>query len=156
MTPESTVASAARWTALPYHRIWLLDQASGLFDFFERHSINLAGGFFYLDDQGRPITQSLSSGAASSREIHSTTRMVHSFAIARLIGRPGAEAFIDHGMDFLWRGHCDTRDGGYYWGIGDDVRATTASRPMAMPSCSRPRRAPRSSPILMPISCLSM
>ena len=28
-------ATSANWATLPYHRQWLLDQASGLFDFFE-------------------------------------------------------------------------------------------------------------------------
>ncbi len=120
MTPENIVAPSTKWTTLPYHRTWLLDQAGRLFDFFERHSMNPAGGFFCLDDRGWPIARSPSSGSAPPREIHSTTRMVHCFAIARLLGRPGAEAFIDHGMDFLWNGHRDTVNGGYFWGIGED------------------------------------
>ena len=55
-----------------------------------------------------------------AREIHVTTRMVHCFAIARLMGRPGADAFIDHGMAFLWNGHRDAENGGYFWGVGED------------------------------------
>lgn len=34
------------------------------------------------------------------------------------MGRPGADALIDHGMDFLWNGHRDAVHGGYMWGIG--------------------------------------
>jgi mannose/cellobiose epimerase-like protein (N-acyl-D-glucosamine 2-epimerase family) len=120
MTSETTTASAAKWTALSYHRTWLLDQASGLLDFFERHSINPTGGFFSLDDRGRPIMRAASSGAAPARELHRTARMVHCFAIARLLGRPGAEMFIDHGMDFLRSGHRDAANGGYFRGIGED------------------------------------
>ena len=56
------------------------------------------------------------------REIHVTTRTVHCFAIARLMGRPGADRFIDHGMDFLWNAHRDTTHGGYVWGVGGDDR----------------------------------
>ncbi len=33
----------AKWTTLPYHRRWLIDQASGLFDFFEAESIDPEG-----------------------------------------------------------------------------------------------------------------
>ena len=44
MTSESISASAPKWATLPYHRTWLLDQAGRLFDFFERHSIDPAGG----------------------------------------------------------------------------------------------------------------
>ena len=46
--------------------------------------------------------------------------MVHCFAIARLMGRPGADRFIDHGMDFLWNAHRDAANGGYFWGVGED------------------------------------
>ena len=36
------------------------------------------------------------------------------------MGRPGAERFIDHGMAFLWNGHRDSKNGGYFWGVGED------------------------------------
>jgi mannose/cellobiose epimerase-like protein (N-acyl-D-glucosamine 2-epimerase family) len=78
MTPS---AASPKWTTLPYHRGWLLDQANGLFDFFERESIDPAGGFHDLDDTGRPILRD-GSGKAPARQIHATTRMVHCFAIA--------------------------------------------------------------------------
>ncbi len=113
-------APAARWTALPYHRSWLVDQATALFALFERGSINPAGGFYFIDDTGRPIARSAASGEAPSRELHATTRNVHCFVIARLLGRPGADAFIDHGMDYLWNAHRDAKNGGYFWGVGDD------------------------------------
>ena len=112
-------AAPAKWTTLPYHRQWLLDQASALFDFLEPHSLNPAGGFFALDDRGRPIARD-ATGKVPPREIHVTTRMVHCFAIARLMGRPGADRFIDHGMEFLWKGHHDAKNGGYFWGVGED------------------------------------
>ena len=106
-------ARAAKWTTFRDHRRWLVDQADALFGFFEPHSIDPAGAFFSLDDHGGPI-------AGSPRELHNTARMIHCFAIARLMGRPGAERFVDHGMDFIWRGHRDTVHGGYGWSIGRD------------------------------------
>jgi sulfoquinovose isomerase len=118
MTP-GTSASAPKWATLPYHRSWLLDQASRLFDFFEPRSIDPAGGFFGLDDRGQPIVLS-ASGGAPQRQLHATARMVHCFAIGRLLGRPGAERFIDHGMEFLWTGHRDPVHGGYVWSVGKD------------------------------------
>jgi mannose/cellobiose epimerase-like protein (N-acyl-D-glucosamine 2-epimerase family) len=111
--------SGAKWTTLTYHRLWLIEQASGLLGFFEPHSIDPTGGFFALDDLGRAITRSPKTGLPPPHEIHVTTRMVHCFAIARLMGRPGAAAFIDHGMDFLWNRHRDTVNGGYFWGVGE-------------------------------------
>lgn len=107
------------WVTLPYHRRWLLDQASGLFDFFEPDSVDPAGGFHALDDRGRPIRRDAGE-APPQRELHVTTRMVHCFAIARLLGRPGADRFIDEGMRFLWDGHRDGKHGGYFWGVGAD------------------------------------
>jgi sulfoquinovose isomerase len=53
------------------------------------------------------------------RQLHETTRMVHCFAIAHLLGLPGADRTIDHGMDFIWRRHRDQKHGGYFWGVDD-------------------------------------
>jgi sulfoquinovose isomerase len=120
MTSSSSAAASTRWTALVYHRGWLLDQASALFAFFEPESINPAGGFFVVDDEGRPIQRSAASAKPPARELFVTTRHVHCFAIGKLLGRPGADDFIDHGMAYLWNAHRDTKHGGYFWGVGDD------------------------------------
>jgi sulfoquinovose isomerase len=114
------MTTSGKWVDLPYHRAWLLDQTGDLFTFFERHSIDPSGGFFVLDDRGRPIERYAADGKRPAREIHATTRLVHCFAIAHLMGRPGAEAFIDHGMAFLWNGHRDSKNGGYFWGVGEE------------------------------------
>lgn len=119
MTSGPSAPAAVRWTALPYHRAWLAEEANRLFEFFEPHSIDPAGGFFSLDAAGRPITRDERSGAPPPRELHSTTRMVHCFCIAQLMGRPGAATYIDHGMDFLWKSHRDPANGGYFWGVGE-------------------------------------
>ncbi len=46
--------------------------------------------------------------------------MVHCFSVAHLLGLPGAERSIDHGMDFIWKRHRDTTNGGYFWGVDDE------------------------------------
>ena len=115
MTPVKP-AMGAKWTTLLSHRRWLFDEADALFGFFEAASIDPKGGFFDLDDAGNPKSE------ATVREIHVTTRTVHCFAIARLMGRPGADRFIDHGMEFLWNAHRDAKNGGYVWGVGGDDR----------------------------------
>ena len=46
---------ARKWIDSSLPPPWLLDQASDLFAFFERHSIDPRGGFFVLDDAGEPI-----------------------------------------------------------------------------------------------------
>jgi sulfoquinovose isomerase len=111
-------ASGANWTDIASHRLWLMGQAENLFAFFERHSRDPNGGFFALDDNGNPITET--GTGHSAREIHVTTRMIHSYSIGHLMGRPGSEAMIDHGMQFLWNGHRDTEHGGYYSDVAHD------------------------------------
>lgn len=100
------------WRHLSFHRTWLLQQATALFDFFQFRSTNPKGGFFELGDNGEPV--------GSVRQLHATTRMIHCFTIGHLLGRPGADSIIDHGMNFLWQKHRDQRYGGYVWSLDDD------------------------------------
>ena len=46
--------------------------------------------------------------------------MVHCFAIAHLLGLPGADRIVDHGMAFLWERMRDAEHGGYFWGVDDE------------------------------------
>ena len=110
----------------PEHRQWLLSQAGSLFDFFQPSIINPAGGFYNLDKIGQPLLPR-SGQNGSERQLHDTTRMVHCFAIAKLLGRSGADDIIDHGMEFLWERHRDKDNGGYFWGI-DDSAATNSTK----------------------------
>jgi sulfoquinovose isomerase len=112
--------STRKWVTLPSHRTWLSRQTEDLFAFFERQSVNPLGGFHELDDAGDPLPIGVPPGRRPDRQLHVTTRMTHCYAIAHLLGRPGAEALVDHGMAFLWDGHRDTKHGGYFWGVGYD------------------------------------
>jgi sulfoquinovose isomerase len=100
------------WTTRAYHRHWLMDRANALFDMFQFNAVNPKGGFFDLDANGKPF--------GSLRQIHATARMVHCFAIGYLLGRPGADDIVDHGMRYLWDGHRDQTHGGYCWSLDDD------------------------------------
>jgi mannose/cellobiose epimerase-like protein (N-acyl-D-glucosamine 2-epimerase family) len=117
MKPQAAV-TGPRWITLASHRLWLLARADDILTLFERAAINPLGGFFELDDAGQPMPNGATPGKAPTRALHLTTRTVHCFAIAHLLGRPGADRLVDHGMDFLWNGHRDTVNGGYMWGIG--------------------------------------
>ena len=97
------------WRESPYHRRWLASEADSLFEFFEPESIDPTGGFHALDNAGRAMTEE------RERALHVTTRKVHCFSIARLLGRPGAADFIDHGMRALLTRHRDAKHGGYFW-----------------------------------------
>ncbi|MGB3027800.1 AGE family epimerase/isomerase [Paradevosia shaoguanensis] len=100
------------WTERPYHRRWLLDQANSLFDFFQQASINPSGGFYELTDDGKPQTW-----LNGLRQIHVTTRMVHCFSVGSLLGRPGSDEIIDHGLAYIWDKHRDAEFGGYIWSL---------------------------------------
>ena len=102
------------FTDRPVHRDWLLDQARGLISFFLPVSINPAGGFHVLDRAGRPLWPD-----STVRALHGTTRMVHCAAIAHMLGLPGADDAVDHGLKYIWQGHRDNKNGGYFWGVGD-------------------------------------
>jgi mannose/cellobiose epimerase-like protein (N-acyl-D-glucosamine 2-epimerase family) len=121
MFPDDA-AAGAKWLSLPYHRQWLRDKATRLFEFYEPHVINPAGGFFDLGDDGKPLLVHIGTGGRPPRAVYSTARFVHCFAIGRLLGRPGADRIIDHGMDYLWNGLRDPVNGGYVWSTSDDSK----------------------------------
>jgi len=107
-----------RWISQSSHRLWLLDEANRLLDFYAAGSINPKGGFFDLDDYGLPLPTGWPPAPMPTRNLFQTTRIVHCFAIAHLMGRPGADELVDHGMQFLWDGHRDADRGGYHWSSG--------------------------------------
>ncbi len=114
--------NAGPWQSRPFHRQYLMRQANNLFDFFEAASINPKGGFYELSDDGAPLNPE-----NATRQIHVTTRMIHCAVIGSLLGRPGSDEVIDHGMRYLWEKHRDARHGGYVWGL-DDNGHTDASK----------------------------
>ena len=118
MTPFELPAASPKWVTLTSHRAWLLQQADELFSFFQKRSLNPLGGFYELDDEGKPLPAGTPPGSHAGRQIHVTARMIHAFAIAYLLGRPGADLMVDHGMAFLWNGHRDSLNGGYFSGVG--------------------------------------
>lgn len=113
--PILSKTNSSPWPNRPFHRQYLMRQANNLFDFFEAPSMNPKGGFFELDDDGRPLDRD-----NANRQIHVTTRMVHCAVLGSLIGRPGSDEIVDHGMRYVWNKHRDGRNGGYVWSANDD------------------------------------
>ena len=114
--------NSSLWQNRPFHRQYLMRQANNLFDFFESPSMNPKGGFFELDNDGAPLGRD-----NATRQIHVTTRMVHCAVIGSLIGRPGSDEIVDHGMRYIWEKHRDIRRGGYVWSL-DDNGVTNGSK----------------------------
>src|SRR5690606_34837434 len=84
----------------------------------QRNCPDPRGGFYDLDELGQPLATGWPPGPEPARALFATVRMVHCFAIAHLMGRPGADDIVDHGMKFLWDGHRDAVHGGYHWRTG--------------------------------------
>lgn len=103
---------AGLWIDDPTHRAWLLHEARAQFAFF-RASLRPDGRFDVLDWAGAPLT-------GGAQELHTTTRLVHAYALGKQFGEADCDAMIDAGMAFLWQHHRDARHGGYLWSVGAD------------------------------------
>ncbi|MBY6163669.1 AGE family epimerase/isomerase [Mameliella alba] len=111
-TNLGTADANARWLNDPQHRAWLAQHARSQFDFFGA-CLRAAPGFHLLDFDGTPIP-------GAPQELHSTTRMVHSYALGQIAGVTGADKIVDHGMSYIWSHHRDTQHGGYVYALNDD------------------------------------
>ncbi len=113
--PPGPNSNADFWLDTPEHRAWLQDQAQRQLEFFST-SCRDEPGFFILDYDGSPLPNRL-------QELHTTTRLVHSYALGHLMGFQGAERIIDHGMAYLESHHKDKKHAGYLWALdGDQIK----------------------------------
>lgn len=94
------------------HLAWLQSDAMNQFKFFNA-SLDTAEGFCVLAHDGTPLDQSV-------QELHTTTRLTHSYALGKLAGVDGCEAVIDRGMAYLFSHHRDGEHGGYVWALERD------------------------------------
>ena len=105
MTPAPLADPLADTT----HRSFLMADAQSQFDFFDA-SLRRDGGFHVLGHDGQPLPGSI-------QELHSSTRLVHSYALGKIAGRAGCDAMIDQGMAYLLKAHRDAEHGGYVWAM---------------------------------------
>lgn len=103
------------WLHDSAHRAYLADDARRSLDFFDA-SAGPKGGLVPLDNAGRLLPGGL-------QELHATTRLVHSYGLGQLAGRPDRAGIVDRGMAALWRGHRDGRHGGYVWALSGGAMA---------------------------------
>jgi mannose/cellobiose epimerase-like protein (N-acyl-D-glucosamine 2-epimerase family) len=93
----------------PVHRAFLRAEARRQLAFF-RPSLREDGGFDVLEADGTPI-------AGAPQELHTTTRLVHSYALALSAGMADAAPVVDAGLAFLGAQHRDPAHGGYFWAV---------------------------------------
>jgi len=118
-TPERATPGLSNatgfWLHDDAHRNWLRDQSETLLSFFGA-SQQATPGFALLDHDGTPLPTDV-------QELHTTTRMIHSYALGVLRGHAGAAPIVDHGMAYLTRHHKDELHGGYVWSLNGDAIA---------------------------------
>jgi mannose/cellobiose epimerase-like protein (N-acyl-D-glucosamine 2-epimerase family) len=105
------------WLTTPSHHRWLESETERLLDFGEA-SKDPRGGFGWLSEEG---TRDLDKDT----ELWITCRMTHVYALASLMGRPGAGALADHGVDALLGRLNDEANGGWYAAVNHDGPTNT-------------------------------
>ncbi len=100
------------WLDQEDHRAWLSMEAERQLSFFSA-SLSDGPGFHTLDPSGALLP-------SQTQELHTTTRLVHSYALGELRGFKGAGRIVDHGLSYLRSHHHDAVHGGYLWALNND------------------------------------
>lgn len=106
------------WLELPAHQRWLETQTDALLD-FGAASADPEGGFGWLRDDG-------SRDPGRGVELWITCRMTHCFALAAMMGRPGAMALVEHGIDALTGRLHDDEHGGWFAAVDSSGPTSSA------------------------------
>ncbi|WP_153142726.1 AGE family epimerase/isomerase [Nesterenkonia halophila] len=93
------------WLTSPAHARWLEAEADRIFEF--GRNAHVPTGFGWLSNSGEVRTD-------VPTQLWITSRMVHVYSLASLLGRPGAGALADHGIEALQRVFWDAQHGGWY------------------------------------------
>ena len=105
------------WLGNPAHARWLEHEGDALLR-FAAGSRHPGGGFAWLGDDGTPDLD-------RPVELWITCRMTHVFALAHLLGRPGAGPLVDHGIAALGGRLADPEHGGWFAKVGEDGPTST-------------------------------
>jgi len=96
----------------PAHLRWLAAEDDRLIEFASA-AVDPSGGFAHLDTRGRPVP-------GEPQHLYAVARLVHCFSLEHVMGRPGADALAQHGMDQLRTRFADPAHGGFSAWLGDD------------------------------------
>lgn len=106
------------WLTTPAHHRWLEAETDRLLE-FGAASRDPRGGFGWLGEDGERDPN-------HDVELWITCRMTHCFALAAMMGRPGAAALADHGVAALTGRLRDEDNGGWFAAVGPDGPTNTA------------------------------
>ncbi|MFD4646806.1 AGE family epimerase/isomerase [Streptomyces sp. NPDC058441] len=102
------------WTESPLHHRWLTAESERLLVFFEGAVADERGGFSWLRADGTPDRD-------RPQDLYACARLVHCFALAHLMGRPGARDLALHGMSALSGAFHDDEHGGWFAAVHPDA-----------------------------------
>ncbi|WP_454299934.1 AGE family epimerase/isomerase [Salana multivorans] len=105
---RAAIDAPLTWLGSPAHARWLEEHTDSLLAFASGSAID--AGFGYLDDDGE-LTDTDPAGQA---ELWITCRMIHSFSLGVLLGRPGYKVLVDHGLGSLQQVFADDENGGWF------------------------------------------
>ena len=97
------------WLRNPAHARWLESETDALLGFASGSMTE--EGFGYLDSDGELV-------ASEGSHLWGTCRMIHTFALGALLGRPGAATMVDHGLRALQAHFHDDEHGGWFAQVG--------------------------------------
>ncbi|ACQ78652.1 N-acylglucosamine 2-epimerase [Beutenbergia cavernae DSM 12333] len=108
---RAAIDAPLSWIGRPAHARWLEAHTDDLLAFAS--GAGTPHGFGYLDADGglRP---------GKDTELWITCRMIHSFSLGVLLGRPGCAPLVDHGLEALRTSFADDANGGWYSAVGPD------------------------------------
>tara|TARA_B100001093_G_scaffold197056_1_gene189326 strand:+ start:376 stop:1614 length:1239 start_codon:yes stop_codon:yes gene_type:complete len=97
------------WSKDPAHQAFLMNDARKQYTFFDK-SLRGDGGFDVLDINGTALPR-------AGQELHTTTRLIHSYSLGVATGHPNSARMVDAGMKYLWNMHRDKQHGGFFWSV---------------------------------------
>jgi sulfoquinovose isomerase len=104
------------WRDLPAHRAWVQERFGRMIQFV-LPSVLPDGGFAYLGGDGTPMPDREPS-------LLLTARMTHVAGVASVLGVPGSERLLAHGLRSLESAFADEAEGGWFGTLARDGRKT--------------------------------
>lgn len=99
------------WLESAAHARWLEHETDRIFEFGRRSRVST--GFGWLDNRGNVVT-------TKPTQLWISARMTHVFALAALMGRPGANPLVEHGVAALRSSLHDDEFGGWFASVNEE------------------------------------